>query len=90
MKKVLADIKNVWYFCNIKRNNMKTTRQIKAYIKQCGHKRTNAEMAERLGVPRMTFAGVLANMKRYGEIDNNTLLSDLTPRTRSARNKTSK
>jgi hypothetical protein len=47
-------------------------------------------MAERLGVPRMTFAGVLANMKRYGEIDNNTLLSDLTPRTRKASNKTSK
>lgn len=65
---------------------MKTTRQIKAYIKQCGHKRSNAEMAERLGVPRMTFAGVLANMKRYGELDGITLLTDVTPRTRTSSN----
>jgi hypothetical protein len=62
---------------------MKTSKQIKAYILQCGHKRTNAYMAERLGVPRMTFAGVLANMKRNGEISNNFLKSDVEKTSKS-------
>ena len=62
---------------------MKTSKQIKAYILQCGHKRTNAYMAERLGVPRMTFAGVLANMKRNGEISNDYLKSDVEKTSKS-------
>jgi hypothetical protein len=62
---------------------MKTSKQIKAYILQCGHKRTNAYMAERLGVPRMTFAGVLANMKRNGEISNDFLKSDVEKTSKS-------
>ena len=62
---------------------MKSSKQIKAYILQCGHKRTNAYMAERLGVPRMTFAGVLANMKRNGEISNDFLKSDVEKTSKS-------
>jgi|688.fasta_scaffold142743_6 hypothetical protein len=69
---------------------MKTSKQIKAYILQCGHKRTNAYMAERLGVPRMTFAGVLANMKRNGEISNNFLKSDVEKTSKSTSKSTSK
>ena len=67
---------------------MKTSKQIKAYILQCGHKRTNAYMAERLGVPRMTFAGVLANMKRNGEISDNYLKSDVERTTRNTSSRT--
>ena len=62
---------------------MKTSKQIKSYKLQCGHKRTNAYMAERLGVPRMTFAGVLANMKRNGEISNDFLKSDVEKTSKS-------
>lgn len=64
-------------------NNMKTTNQIKAYILQCGHKRTNAYMAERLGVSRPRFAAILGNMKRKGEIPQNWLKSDVEPTRRS-------
>jgi hypothetical protein len=63
---------------------MKTSKQIKAYILKNGSKKTNAEMAEKLEVPRMSFAGVLAGMKRKGEISNNFLKSDVvanTPKT---------
>ena len=66
---------------------MKSSKQIKAYIFQCGHKRTNAYMAERLGVPRMTFAGVLAAMKRNGELPNDYLRSDVETSTRTRRNR---
>lgn len=66
---------------------MKTSKQIRAYILQCGHKRTNAYMAERLGVPRMTFAGVLAAMKRNGELPNDYLRSDVETSTRTRRNR---
>jgi len=66
---------------------MKTSKQIRAYILQCGHKRTNAYMAERLGVPRMTFAGVLAAMKRNGELPNDYLRSDVEASTRTRRNR---
>lgn len=66
---------------------MKSSKQIKAYILQCGHKRTNAYMAERLGVPRMTFAGVLAAMKRNGELPNDYLRSDVETSTRTRRNR---
>jgi len=67
---------------------MKTTKQIRAYILQCGHKRTNAEMAQKLGVPRTTFAGVLAAMKRSGDISSNYLRSDVekTSRKNNKRN----
>lgn len=34
-------------------------------------------MAERLNVPRMTFAGVLAAMKRRGDIGYNFLRTDI-------------
>ena len=68
---------------------MKTSKQIRAYILKCGHKRTNTYMAERLGVPRMTFAGVLAAMKRNGEISNNFLRSDVEKTTRKSTRKTS-
>lgn len=56
---------------------MKTTKQIRAYVLQCGHKRTNAEMAERLGVPRASFASVIGAMKRSGLIKNNFLKTDV-------------
>jgi hypothetical protein len=61
---------------------MKTTNQIKAYILQCGHKRTNAYMAEKLGVTRTRFAGILAAMKRNGEIPENYLKTDVEGRKR--------
>lgn len=56
---------------------MKTSRQIQNYILKNGEKRTNADMAERLNVPRMTFAGVLAAMKRRGDIGYNFLRTDI-------------
>jgi|APCry1669191860_1035381.scaffolds.fasta_scaffold19809_2 hypothetical protein len=56
---------------------MKTTKQIKSYILKYGNKKTNAEMAEKLGVERMTFAGVLAGMKRNKEVSNNFLKTDV-------------
>lgn len=59
----------------------KTSNKIKAFILKRGSKLTNAEMAQKLGVPTMSFAGVLAAMKRNGEIGNNVLKSDIkTPR----------
>lgn len=64
---------------------MKTDKQIRAYILQCGHKRTNAEMAAKLNVPRPNFAGFLAAMKRNGVIDNNFLKSDRKTTTRKQR-----
>ena len=45
----------------------KTTEQIKAFIYKKGYKLTNPEMVEKLGVPTMTFAGILAGMKRKGD-----------------------
>jgi hypothetical protein len=55
----------------------KTSNQIKAYILRMGSKRTNAQMATTLGVPRMTFAGVLAGMKRNKQVKNNFLKTDI-------------
>ena len=52
------------------------TKKIKSFILKKGNKLTNAEMAQKLGVPTMTFAGVLAAMKRKGEISNDFLKSD--------------
>lgn len=69
---------------------MKTSKQIRAYILQCGHKRTNEEMANRLNVPRMTFAGVLANLKRQNVIGDNFLKSDIMKREGSTKRKTKK
>lgn len=54
----------------------KTTEQIKAFIYKKGYKLTNAEMVEKLGVPTMTFAGILAGMKRKGEMPNLFLKTD--------------
>jgi hypothetical protein len=68
---------------------MKTTKSIRAYILQCGHKRTNAEMATRLNVPRMSFAGVLAALKRNDVIGNNFLATDLASK-RTKRTNTKK
>jgi hypothetical protein len=68
---------------------MKTSKQIKAYILKNGSKKTNAEMAAKLEVPRMTFAGVLAGMKRKGEISNNFLKSDVVANTPKATKTTS-
>jgi hypothetical protein len=71
---------------------MKTTKQIRAYIRQCGHKRTNAEMAEKLGISRASFASVLGAMKKSGEIDNKTLKTDVErlERSRAAKRKVSR
>lgn len=55
----------------------KTSAQIKAFILKRGAKLTNAEMAQKLEVPTMRFAGVLAGMKRNKEIKNNFLRTDL-------------
>jgi len=68
---------------------MKTSKQIKAYILKNGSKKTNAEMAAKLEVPRMSFAGVLAGMKRKGEISNNFLKSDVVANTPKATKTTS-
>jgi hypothetical protein len=54
----------------------KTTEQIKAFIYKKGYKLTNSEMVEKLGVPTMTFAGILAGMKRKGEMPNFFLKTD--------------
>ena len=69
---------------------MKTSKQIKAYILKNGSKKTNAEMAAKLEVPRMSFAGVLAGMKRKGEISNNFLKSDVVANTPKATKTTAK
>ena len=69
---------------------MKTSQQIKAYILKNGSKKTNAEMAAKLEVPRMSFAGVLASMKRKGEITNNFLKSDVVANTPKSSKVTSK
>jgi hypothetical protein len=74
---------------NKKKRKMKTSKQIKAYILKNGSKKTNAEMAAKLEVPRMTFAGVLAGMKRKGEISNNFLKSDVVANTPKATKTTS-
>jgi hypothetical protein len=71
-----------------KKQKMKTSKQIKAYILKNGSKKTNAEMAAKLEVPRMSFAGVLAGMKRKGEISNNFLKSDVVANTPKATTKT--
>lgn len=55
---------------------MKTSKQIKSFILKKGNKLTNAEMSQKLEVPRMTFAGVLAAMKRNGELKNDFLKTD--------------
>ena len=55
----------------------KTSAQIKAYILKKGAKLTNPQMVAMLEVPTMTFAGVLAGMKRNKEIGNNFLKTDL-------------
>ena len=68
---------------------MKTSKQIKAYILKNGSKKTNAEMAAKLEVPRMSFAGVLAGMKRKGEISNNFLKIDVVANTPKATKTTS-
>ncbi len=69
---------------------MKTTNQIKAFILKRGNKLTNAEMAAKLDVPRMSFAGVLAGMKRNKEIGNNFLKSDVKVVTKTVAKKTGK
>lgn len=56
----------------------KTSAQIQSYILKMGAKLTNAQMVVKLGVPTMTFAGVLAGMKRNKTIKNNFLKTDLT------------
>jgi len=56
---------------------MKSSKQIKSLILKRGNKLTNAEMVVKLGVTTMTFAGVLAAMKRKGEISNDFLKTDL-------------
>ncbi len=57
--------------------NMKSSKEIKSFILKKGNKLTNAEMVTKLGVPTMTFAGVLAAMKRKGEVSNDFLKSDI-------------
>lgn len=57
---------------------MKSSKEIKSFILKKGNKLTNAEMVTKLGVPTMTFAGVLAAMKRKGEVSNDFLKSDVT------------
>lgn len=59
----------------------KTSNKVKSFILSKGNKMTNAEMATKLGLPRMSFAGVLAAMKRNGEIKNNFLKSDIIKKT---------
>lgn len=61
---------------------MKSSKQIKSFILKKGNKLTNAEMATKLGVPTMTFAGVLAAMKRKGEVSNDFLKSDVSKATK--------
>lgn len=56
--------------------SVKTTEQIKTFIYKKGYSLTNAEMVTKLGVPTMTFAGVLAGMKRKGEMSNLFLKTD--------------
>jgi hypothetical protein len=56
---------------------MKNSKQIKSFILKKGNKLTNSEMATKLGVPTMTFAGVLAHMKRKGEVPSDFLKTDL-------------
>lgn len=53
---------------------MKNSKQIKSFILKKGNKLTNSEMATKLGVPTMTFAGVLAHMKRKGEVDRKSVV----------------
>lgn len=62
----------------------KTSKQIQAFILKRGNKLTNAEMATKLEVPRMTFAGVLAAMKRNGSIPSGFLKSDAPTATKKA------
>lgn len=67
---------------------MTSTKKIKSFIFKKGNKLTNAEMASKLGVPTMRFAGVLAAMKRKDELSNDFLKSDITKKSKSI--KTSK
>lgn len=55
---------------------MKTSKQIKSFILKNGNTLTNEEMVNKLKVPTMTFAGVLAAMKRKNEIPNGFLKTD--------------
>ena len=57
---------------------MKSSKQIKSFILKNGSELTNEQMVAKLKVPTMTFAGVLAAMKRKGEIADNFLKTDLT------------
>lgn len=58
------------------KSKTKTTEEIKTFIYKKGYKLTNPEMVQKLGVPTMTFAGVLAGMKRNGEMPNKFLKTD--------------
>lgn len=53
------------------------TLKVKLFILRKGNKLTNTEMVDKLGVPTMTFAGILAGMKRKKEISNRFLKSDV-------------
>jgi len=67
---------------------MKNSKQIKSFILKKGNKLTNAEMVNKLGVPTMTFAGVLAHMKRKGEVSNDFLKSDVMKANKPTRTST--
>ena len=69
----------------MKMKKTKTPAQIKAYILRMGAKRTNAQMVATLKVPTMTFAGVLAGMKRKKEITNNFLKTDILKNTKTTK-----
>jgi hypothetical protein len=56
---------------------MKSSKQIKSFILKNGNTLTNEQMVNKLKVPTMTFAGVLAAMKRKNEIPNDFLKTDL-------------
>jgi hypothetical protein len=67
---------------------MKNSKQIKSFILKKGNKLTNSEMATKLGVPTMTFAGVLAHMKRKGEVPSDFLKTDLLKTQKTTASKT--
>ena len=69
---------------------MKKSKEIKTFILKKGNKLTNAEMVTKLGVPTMTFAGVLAAMKRKGEVPSNFLKTDVIKSNKSSKSTTTK
>jgi len=69
---------------------MKNSKQIKSFILKKGNKLTNSEMVNKLGVPTMTFAGVLAHMKRKGEVPSDFLKTDLIKSGKATNKSTSK